>query len=125
MKKLLNYILETITGKTNFEIEEKLSEEDNQITYDVKADDDVLGLIIGRNGRTIKAIQDILRVKARLENKSVWINVSGKNETEEEEGEKRTEKVKEEEQTPETTQENDKEKPSKKDTSDKEEDVKS
>lgn len=80
MKDLLNYILETLTGKTNFEIEEKEGQ-DNQITYDVKADEEVLGLIIGRNGRTIKAIQDILRVKARLDNKSVWINVSGKNES--------------------------------------------
>ena len=75
MKELLIFLLKEITGK-EFSVEE--IEESGRISLQVKADSQDMGMIIGKGGRTIKAIQDILRVKGSLEEKSVFINVSEK-----------------------------------------------
>jgi len=76
MKELLKFLLKEITGKENFLIEE--AEEQGGITLSVKAEPSDMGLIIGKGGKTIKAIQDILRVKGNLEKKSVYVTVSEK-----------------------------------------------
>lgn len=75
MKDLLTYILKNITDK-EFEIEEK--EEDGKVAFEVSADPEDIGLIIGKGGQTIKAIQLVLKVKAKLENKFVVVNVNPK-----------------------------------------------
>ena len=74
MKKLLEFLLKKITGSSDFTIEE--TKEDSRTDFNVLANPDIIGIIIGKNGRTIKAIQNILRVKARLEKTSVFIEVS-------------------------------------------------
>lgn len=74
MKELLSYILENITEKGKFEITEE--SEGDQISLRVLADPAIIGLIIGKSGNTIKAIQNILRIKGRMENKFVHLNVS-------------------------------------------------
>lgn len=76
MEKLLKFLLENITGEDNFTIEKK--EEEDRITFDVSVPDETIGLVIGKGGRTIKAIQDVMRVKGRLEDKSVFVNVEEK-----------------------------------------------
>jgi predicted RNA-binding protein YlqC (UPF0109 family) len=73
MKELLSYILETILGKKDFEIEE--AEEEGHVTFRVKAKQEDIGLIIGKGGNTIKAISTILRIRARIENKMVNLTV--------------------------------------------------
>lgn len=73
MKKLLEYILKNIVKEDSFEIKE--TNDNGQTHFDILAKPDSIGLIIGKNGRTIKAIQNILRVKARLDKTSVFINV--------------------------------------------------
>lgn len=75
MKELLVFLLKEITGK-DFLVEQ--SEESGRTSLQVKADPEDMGMIIGKEGRTIKAIQDILRVKGSLEGKSVFVNVSEK-----------------------------------------------
>lgn len=75
MKELLSFILEEITGGNNFSIEES-EVEAGKIVLEVKADPAVMGLIIGKGGNTIKAITTVLRVKGRIEQKFVNINVS-------------------------------------------------
>ena len=74
MKKLLEYILEEITGKKNFKIEEEKGE--NSVNFVIKAPAESLGLIIGKKGRTIRAIRNLLRVAATLEKKAVSLSVS-------------------------------------------------
>lgn len=76
MKELVAFLLKEITGKENFLIEEV--EEEGRISLSVKAEAGDMGLIIGKGGKTIKAIQDILRVKGNLEKKSVYVTVSEK-----------------------------------------------
>lgn len=75
MKELLVFLLKEITGK-DFLVEQ--SEESGRTSLQVKADPEDMGMIIGKEGRTIKAIQDILRVRGSLEGKSVFVNVSEK-----------------------------------------------
>jgi len=75
MKKLLKYILDGI-GITDYSIE-KTSEDEN-IKYSIHTLPENIGILIGKNGKTIKAIQDILRVKGQLSNKSVYIDVAEK-----------------------------------------------
>lgn len=72
MKELLTYILSSITDAP-FEIEEE--ESDGFITYTVKAPQDVIGKIIGKNGKTIHSIKNLLKIKAIKEQKKVEIRV--------------------------------------------------
>lgn len=73
MKDLLTYIVKNLIGD-NFEIEE-MEEGESRITFIIKVPSSSAGLIIGKEGRIIKAIQNILRMKATLEKKYVSINV--------------------------------------------------
>jgi predicted RNA-binding protein YlqC (UPF0109 family) len=77
MKNLLNYILEGITSSKDFEIVMlKNSDNENYINFEIKASPEIIGQIIGKNGQTIRAIRNLLRVKATLEKKGVSISVS-------------------------------------------------
>lgn len=73
MKELLEFILENITGSKNFTVSEK--EEEGRFSLEIKVDKGLIGLLIGKGGRTIKSIQNLLRVKGRLENKNVFVNI--------------------------------------------------
>ena len=77
MKELLEYLLKEITGSTEFEISE--SEDGDTHTFEVNVSPEIIGLVIGKGGRTIKSIQTLLRVRARLDNKKVYVNVEERN----------------------------------------------
>jgi uncharacterized protein len=72
MDELLTFILTGITGK---DVTYTKFEEEDRVVYEVTPETTDMGLIIGKEGRTVKAIQDILRVRARLENKFVSVRV--------------------------------------------------
>jgi uncharacterized protein len=74
MKELLEYLINQISGSSKCELVE--SEDQNRVSFEVKAPPDVIGIIIGKEGRTIKAIQELMRVRARLESKLVYVNIS-------------------------------------------------
>lgn len=76
MEDLLSFIVENILKTTDFEIED--IEDDGKIHLTLKIPEDKMGLLIGKDGNTVKAIQNLLRVKARLENKLVYLNVQPK-----------------------------------------------
>jgi predicted RNA-binding protein YlqC (UPF0109 family) len=73
MKDLLEYVLKGIVEEKDFEINEK--EDTGQQILEIKADPEVTGLIIGKGGQTIKSIQNIISVRARKENKNVFVKV--------------------------------------------------
>ena len=73
MKKLLEFILESIVDKKSFSVEEEADKDTSRIK--ITADKSVIGIIIGKGGRTIKAIQDVLRIKAKLEKSMVFVEV--------------------------------------------------
>ncbi|OGM25174.1 hypothetical protein A3D00_04310 [Candidatus Woesebacteria bacterium RIFCSPHIGHO2_02_FULL_38_9] len=74
MKKLLDFIVKNITGSKDFEIEESTLE--NQFNFTLKIKPEFMGLIIGKEGRNIKNIRNLVKVKAVLENKSTNISVT-------------------------------------------------
>lgn len=76
MKDLLQFIIANITGSSDFEIDE--NREDSRVTYEVKTDPSIIGLVIGKEGKTIKNIRKILSVRATLEKVGVNISVNPK-----------------------------------------------
>ena len=74
MKELLTFILKEMLGNEDFKIEE--SEDDGRIDFEIKTKKENIGLIIGKNGRIIKAIRNILKVRGTLEKKLVYLRVT-------------------------------------------------
>lgn len=77
MKELLDFILRNILGKkSKYEINE---EDDGSIVkLTVTTADDEGGMIIGKGGKVIKAIRNVLRIKATLEKKKIVLLVNPK-----------------------------------------------
>lgn len=75
MKDLLTFIVKGIIGKDNFEIAEETEGESTHFL--IKAPEDSVGIIIGKEGKTIKAIRSLLKVRATLEKKGVSVSVEG------------------------------------------------
>jgi hypothetical protein len=69
MKELLEFILKGVLGEEKFEIAE--AEDAGRVTYTVSSAPENMGLIIGKGGRMIKSLRNILKVRATLEKTSV------------------------------------------------------
>ena len=76
MRDLLDFLIKGITGNKNFEIEE--SQDADRSNFEIKIDPSFFGLIIGKGGRTIKAIRNLLKVRATIEKKGVNVSVAEK-----------------------------------------------
>ncbi len=74
MKKLLEFLVNGITGTDEFTIEESVQE--NQVNFIVKTSPEFIGLVIGKSGKTIRAIRNILKVRAVLDKKAVYVSVT-------------------------------------------------
>lgn len=74
MKDLLTYITQNVTGNDNVEIEEV--EEEGLKTYLIKAPKEIMGLLIGKEGRTIRAIRTLAKARAIIEKVRVNIQLS-------------------------------------------------
>lgn len=73
MKELLDFLIKNITGLEDYTIEDIT---DNSFTkFVVKTRPDEAGLVIGKGGKTVKTIRNLLKVRATLENKGVAISV--------------------------------------------------
>ncbi len=73
MKDLIRFIITKITGSEEFDVEE--TEDEKGSLFVVHAKPDIIGLIIGKEGKTIKNIRRIASIRAVLENKSINISV--------------------------------------------------
>jgi predicted RNA-binding protein YlqC (UPF0109 family) len=76
MKQLLDYLVKGVSGTDDFEIEE--NEVGGRSEYLIRANPDYVGKIIGKGGKTIKAIRNLLKVRATLEKKAVGLSVTEK-----------------------------------------------
>ncbi len=77
MIELLSFLIQKITGaqpEDDFAI--NIEEVEGRTVMNVSANSDLVGLIIGREGKTIKNIRKILSVRAVLEKRNVTINVT-------------------------------------------------
>lgn len=75
MKELLEYLLKGLLPDAKFEIIET-DEGEGKLTYTIKTAPENIGMIIGKGGHMIKAIRSLLKVRATLEKKAVFLNVS-------------------------------------------------
>ena len=72
MKDALSYIISSIADKKN---KIKISEEsvDDLITLTITVDKDDMGKVIGKNGKIIRAIRNVMKIPAIKQNKKVNI----------------------------------------------------
>jgi predicted RNA-binding protein YlqC (UPF0109 family) len=73
MKDLLNYMISAVLGEAKFELLE--AEDAGRTIFTIKTDPENVGLIIGKGGRTIKSLRNLLKVRATLEKKAVALNI--------------------------------------------------
>lgn len=74
MEELLSFLAKGITGEKNITV---ASEDQNGFTnFNIVAPKEAIGLLVGKAGKTIRAIRNILKVRAILEKKAVGVMVS-------------------------------------------------
>jgi len=71
MQELVSYIVESLTGNSDFTV--AISEEDRLITITLSPDD--IGRVIGRGGKTAKAIRLIVKAAAAKRNKRYDVEI--------------------------------------------------
>lgn len=74
MKDLLEFITKEVVSKPE-EIKIDESTTDGVISINLKVSDDDFGTIIGKGGRTIKAIRDVLRLRTQKDNTRYSLNI--------------------------------------------------
>lgn len=74
MKDLLEFMLKGILGEEKFDITE--TEEEGRVLYSIKTDPKNVGLIIGKGGKMIKSLRNVLKVRATLEKKAVNLEIA-------------------------------------------------
>ena len=75
MKEFLEYILKGFVQKPEaIEVEES-EDEEGKITLFIKADEDDVGRIIGKQGKIIRSIRNLIRVRAIKEKKIVFVQI--------------------------------------------------
>jgi uncharacterized protein len=75
MDKILNYIVTSIVEKPE---EVKITsdeQEDGVINLGIEVADEDMGRIIGKNGKVIKAIRNIIKIPSIKQNKRVYVSL--------------------------------------------------
>ena len=80
MEKLLEYLIVAITNSKDYSVikTEDDSAPNNHINFEIKASPEIIGIIIGKEGKTVRAIRNLLRVKATLDKVAVSLSVTEK-----------------------------------------------
>lgn len=73
MEKLLEFITQEISGNKDIKVERQDSG-DLQI-YVIRAPQEVMGLLIGKGGKTIRAIRSMARARAIVDQTSVAVRL--------------------------------------------------
>jgi len=74
MKKLLEFLLKAIVDHPDdVVVEEK---EEGQLNLNLQANPEDIKIIIGKNGRTIKALRELLKMRAIKEKRKVNLNLN-------------------------------------------------
>lgn len=75
MKDTLKFIISSIVEN---EKEVEVTEEEDQgvINFTIKVDPSEMGKIIGKEGKVIKAIRNLMRIPAVLQNKKIYITLA-------------------------------------------------
>ena len=74
MKELISFLVKNIIGSEDFELEEVSDGGVTNFIIHTKAE--FMGLVIGKGGKTIKTIRNLVKVRATLEKISVNVSVA-------------------------------------------------
>ncbi|HKC14743.1 MAG TPA: KH domain-containing protein [Patescibacteria group bacterium] len=75
MKKALEFIVTSIVEKPE-KVTVDEQEQSGIINFIITVDKEDMGKIIGKNGRVIKAIRNVMKIPAIKNNKKIYINLS-------------------------------------------------
>lgn len=76
MQELLEFILQHIVKHPDsIDIQKEESEEGNVVTFTAKIHPEDIALVIGKGGKTVKSIRNLLNVIALQEKKRILLNV--------------------------------------------------
>ena len=67
MKEFLEFLIKQITSKPE-EIEITENREDDTFIYHIKVSEDDMGIVIGKEGKTIKSLRNLAKAKAIRDN---------------------------------------------------------
>lgn len=76
MLKLLEYLTRAVTG--NDQVEVSQSEQEGTAVYTINAPKEVMGLLIGKEGKTIRAIRSLARARAIVDQQKIFVNLEEK-----------------------------------------------
>lgn len=74
MEELLKFLVSSVIGNENFNIEKEDNNSD-LIIFNIKPKKEDAGILIGKDGKTVKSIIQILKMKAAIEKKKVVLRV--------------------------------------------------
>lgn len=75
MKKILSLILTSIVDKPDkVEIDEQ--EQSGIVNFTIKVDKDDMGKVIGKNGKVIKSIRNVMKIPAIKNGKKIYVTLS-------------------------------------------------
>lgn len=75
MKKALSYIISSIVS-TPEKVEINEEEENDIINLTLRVANDDMGRVIGKNGKVIRAIRNVMKIKAIKQNKKINIQLA-------------------------------------------------
>ena len=74
MKELVEVIAKSLVDHPeDVRVEEK--QQDRQVTLELRVDEDDMGKVIGRQGRSAKAMRTVVKAAATRENKKVSVDI--------------------------------------------------
>lgn len=74
MKQALEFIISTIVEKPD-SVKITENQEDNAVNYAISAAKEDMGKIIGKNGKIIKAIRNVMKIPAVKKELRVFVNL--------------------------------------------------
>ncbi len=75
MKDTLTYIISSIVEKPEA-VEVKEEEQDGVLNFTIIVDKEDMGRVIGKQGKVIKSIRNVMRIPAIKNNKKIYISLS-------------------------------------------------
>lgn len=75
MKKILSLIIESIVEKPD-KVEVAEQEQNGIINFTIKVDKEDMGKVIGKNGKVIKSIRNVMKIPAIKNGKKIYVTLS-------------------------------------------------
>ena len=75
MKKALDFLITSIVDKPKSVVIDE-QEQNGIVNFTITVDKDDMGKVIGKNGRVIKAIRNVMKIPAIKNGKKIYINLS-------------------------------------------------